>query len=386
MLISSEAASNRLREIFNQVQPERIVLHAGRVKTGSTFLQAALMENTTHLLQSGWVFPQSLIRIGKFQHETRSLRTAGHALLADIGAGRPVSSYAIDRFREEIVNKKGYKILFSTEILGRDHREENLFRLARAFGDFNFEIFMYLRRPSEWINSYYIEQVTGGNVREYRSFEQCFENLLSAAQATPFLEQCRSWPIMPKVTFRNYNLARSSDAGLLGDFCEKLQLPKMREAKKAGVNLSPGYFETRAIRAFNASTRGLSGDDYRALYAVLLERLAKFDSDADCSFLDPTAAEVVDRQWAHDNQEIVLGCCISQDEYDALTAPTSGQNKLLCCEVEAQILNEVCDLLVEGGVNGFKMKPTVRGVAAELRRLVADRLRYRIKRMLEYWV
>lgn len=381
MILSSSTAGTRLSNIFKAARPERIVVHAGRVKTGSTYLQANMMELASTLEDHGWFFPQSLLKIGDLQYESRGLRTTGHACLAKLAAKHSISAEILERFQEEAQDKKGKCLLLSAENLGRDSSEGRLSGLEPIFDGLDVEIIVYLRRPSDWINSYYMEQITGGHQHAGQQFDRVLEDFRKAADALGFVDQCQGWRKKPTLRFRNYDLARRSEHGLLGDFCQSIGLPRLPEATRPSVNKSSSYILARGIRIFNNLTRGLSSDDYKSLYAELLDRLASLDDGAQGSFLSSSLAAEIDAEWSIRNTALVEGGYMLRHDYDELTStanehPSSEVNPAL----EARILTEICDFLLDRGVTGFATPPTVSGVGMELRRRLAAGLRRRYRR------
>ena len=380
---SRKTAVRRFRATLEKAQPQRIVLHAGRVKTGSTFLQSAMIANAATLAQAGWLFPESLFHISNIQSNARGLRSPGHAILPQFGSNRPIDLSPLAHLQTEIDNRIGLSLLFSAENLGWDARQGRLSKIAPFFEGFDVEILIYLRRPSEWINSYYFELVTGGHARLEFTFESVVQELITASDAYGFLRDLEHWNTAPNMRFRNYDLARQSEGGLLGDFCQTIGLPKVTKPTRHTINDSPSFAVCRAIRVFNALTRGLPGKKYNTLYTELLERLAPLDDGHRKSFLTPQDAAEIDTEWARRNIMLVEGGYISRKDYDALTAPKE-QEPFAPPDpaVEAHLLLEVCAVLQENGITGFAMPPTVAGVGGELRRRIGEGLRRRLHRTL----
>lgn len=382
MLVSSGTAVRRLRAILETARPGRIVLHPGRIKTGSTFLQNAMLENAESLREAGWIFPRSLMHFAEHQPKSRVMRSAGHAVLTHFASNAKVDLRVLDRFERELEGRKQENIIFSAEVLGRDPRDGSLRRLARVLDGFDVTVLMYLRRPSAWVSSYYVENVTGGIQREHRRFEDTSEDFRGAVDVVGFVDQCLDWHQPPDIIFRNYELARSAEGGILADFCNSIGLPALSEPEKTNINRSPSIPVVHAVRIFNALTRGLSGPEYKAvLHAGLLEKLARHDKDiAWYTLLSPELCRVIDTRWAKDNIALVAGGHISQEHYDRLTEGGAVDVSQSDLSTEAIMLHEVCDVLQRNGVNGFRMEPTASSVGRELQRRLWAGIRRRMTR------
>lgn len=366
MRLSNSLAKKRFREILLAARPEKIVVHAGRVKTGSTFLQAALMHSPERLSEAGWLFPESLLQFGTLQSESRGLRTAGQPILFKMAKGQKIEKALVDGFRTEMAGRSGDKILFSAELLGRDPRENVLAELSDIFEGFDVEIFMYLRRPTDWVNSYYIERVSGGNERFSKPLETHLESFRAAAQVLPFAEQIGTWKTPPQLRFLSYDLGRKGPGGLLADFCAQVGLPELPEPEMTGINKSPSVTIVPGILTFNALTAGLNGVRYRALYAELLEKLEALDDAGRGTLLSDAAQEDILTSWARDNAGIVARGHMSQEGFEALTAGPPAARPQTDPVLQARIMQTVCDHVISNGINGFDAQPTVASVAQEL--------------------
>lgn len=315
MQVSSAVAAARLRGTLIAMKPRRILLHAGRVKTGSTFLQAALMEAA--LDASGWLFPRSLLHIGRFQPRDRGVRLNGHAILSRLSVGMTFDTGLLNAFHTEALARPGHSLILSAEDLGRDPRDNRMQALGEIFEGFDVEIVMYLRRPSTWINSVYIERITSGHGREFRSYDDLASDLFAAARTAPFIAQLRQWKTPPKLVFRNYDTARSR-RGLLGDFARAFDLPRVEAPERVDINRSPDFAAARGIRVFNALSRGVTGDVYEDLYGQLLDNLVTLEGEMRGSFLTEEQAREIDARWFAENRALVDDGHMDEADYAAL--------------------------------------------------------------------
>ncbi|MEO1020100.1 MAG: hypothetical protein AAFY56_20780, partial [Pseudomonadota bacterium] len=164
--INAIGAARRIRRAVNRSTVRSVIIHAGRMKTGSTFLQNALLENVENLNEHGWLFPKSLWQFAQYQIKDRVLRSTGHASIARISLNQFVERDTVNAFVKELEETTCERLILSAENIGRDARDQTIWNLAHAFDGIDTRIVMYLRRPSNWVNSIYVEKVTGGNARE----------------------------------------------------------------------------------------------------------------------------------------------------------------------------------------------------------------------------
>jgi glycosyltransferase involved in cell wall biosynthesis len=146
----------------------RTILHIGMPKTGSTYIQNFLERNRAQLLAQGVIYATT----GIFREEgARNLRTSGHqSLLAGL---KGMNEELLLAYRREIeAAGKVDTVIFSAEDLFCASTPALVDGLAKALANGDTKIAVYLRRQDEWIESMYVESVTGSHWRTSVSFEE----------------------------------------------------------------------------------------------------------------------------------------------------------------------------------------------------------------------
>ncbi len=129
--------------------PEKIILHCGLPKTGTTAMQNWCAENREKLLEFGVDYPAVEIRedIGPITND----RTPKHGIL--IGALR---SGNMDKVKALISGAEAPVLLLSTEGLSNHFYkfpEENLAKLRECFAGIPVELFLVYRDKPKWLKS-----------------------------------------------------------------------------------------------------------------------------------------------------------------------------------------------------------------------------------------
>lgn len=175
--VVSAAKSESSKSLFELVN--RVILHIGAPKTGTSSLQHTLERNRLRLINNGIHYPVT----GTFrEHGIRRERTAGHArmisclLNSDLGI--------LDQLRAEI---EELKCPIHTLILSCENILSTRFWLPNAglpvilqrLGAPNVEIVVVLRKPDEWVRSLYIEQTSNPWNQFTDSFNKFVDSLAS---------------------------------------------------------------------------------------------------------------------------------------------------------------------------------------------------------------
>ena len=151
---------------------KRLIIHIGMHKTGSTSIQRFLSRNRLALRMAGVLYPESCGADGRREPKHNALFTAiSHE--ADHGAPHPVlgpSTNQIEAMATRIdASRAGTAILSAEGFSG----EKPAFAKALApLGEqFNTRIIAFLRRPDEWVESFYRQMILSDEVREARTLE-----------------------------------------------------------------------------------------------------------------------------------------------------------------------------------------------------------------------
>ena len=151
---------------------KRLVIHIGMHKTGSTTIQRFLSRNRLVLRLAGVLYPESCGADGRREPKHNALFAAiSHE--ADHGAPHPVlgpSADLVEAMAGRITSSRAQIAILSAEGFSG---EKPAFSSALApLGEyFDTRILVFLRRPDDWVESFYRQMILSREVREARSLE-----------------------------------------------------------------------------------------------------------------------------------------------------------------------------------------------------------------------
>ena len=191
---------------------KNIILHAGVHKTGSSYLQKTLSENSSAIQAYSIYYPEYITKNGATH--------AGNHSLAVLGYKREVNLETyLARFLN--IHSRCETLLISAEELSRENTSSNfLDGIRSAAPNANFRAVIYLRRPDHLIESVYSESVKRtlhGDVSK-ASYQLDFRKTLE-----PFIEAFgRS-----NIVVRPYNREKWLNNSLGADFCRAIGQEKL---------------------------------------------------------------------------------------------------------------------------------------------------------------
>lgn len=185
-----------------------IVIHAGRHKTGTTFLQQVFGANSKNLLKQGKILYPKTGRNPYFHFH--------HDLIKALGAVEKFDPSMVDDFVNEVDSSSAEIVLISSEYLSRSSIEiETLRTVAANLSRWEVNILFYLRRPSDFLCSRYAQQI--------RTAALCYPKTIWELEAEldsrKFLERYIMAFGSNNIYVRSYDHAVKS-GGLLKDFLE----------------------------------------------------------------------------------------------------------------------------------------------------------------------
>jgi hypothetical protein len=155
--------------------PERVVLHVGMTKAGSTAIQNFLDREYDTLLEQGILFPRSVLTR---KNPIDATRTSGHLeLVRRLQGGGPG---ALDSFFAECAQDGLHALILSAENLFHHVEPDGLTRLAALLEGCEISLVALLRSQGDWLASRYFESVTKGYAREHRPFDTFAQNALAS--------------------------------------------------------------------------------------------------------------------------------------------------------------------------------------------------------------
>lgn len=194
----------------------KIVIHAGRHKTGTTYLQRFLGTNAPALLKEFNVLYPEVGRhnAGYYHHEFfQQLSTNGDR-----------KDLFLRELKREVAEANPEIVLFSSEYLSRDTvRDEELRAIVDALSPADLEVIVYLRKQDDFLCSRFAERVKRGHI----SYPDSIFSINAELDYETFLDRYAKAFGDGKLSVRSYD--RAVESGLIKDFAACLQQPAIAD-------------------------------------------------------------------------------------------------------------------------------------------------------------
>jgi hypothetical protein len=200
---------------------ERIYLHVGHGKTGSSYLQSCLALSIKNLRAYGIMYPLSSRDL---ERATSGLVTSGNIY---------PDAQSVEGVVELLDGDDGKSLLLSSEALFRTLFRNVLTEIRGSYPRAEISVLLFLRNPLSNAASSFQEFVKQGKTdKGFSSFLEKFQKPLEVAN---FLEACR----LHAVNLTVYNFSAHKDR-LRTIFCDWLRVPDgtLEESKISRVNRS----------------------------------------------------------------------------------------------------------------------------------------------------
>lgn len=217
---------------------QTVILHIGHPKTGSSAIQSFLASSVDELAQEGIRYPEH----ASFDRAQRGGVSSGNC--------PNKASKIFEKVTKEASQcSRGDRLLFSNELMF-DQREEICRNISKLGRNFQFEVILFIRNPSEMAMSSYQQSIKRNG--ETRTFEEC-------AQSERFLLEAEFWHRdLVALGVKNHVINYSKTKGrTIRRFLEALDCPEMLRhetyatAEKRIVNRSLSPIELKLVRAAN---------------------------------------------------------------------------------------------------------------------------------------
>ncbi|WP_297793857.1 hypothetical protein [uncultured Marinobacter sp.] len=197
----------------------KILIHAGRHKTGTTYLQQFFGMNAARLLKDfGILYPESG-RNPYFNYH--------HELFENILKNGRKKSGIINELRREVNENKSEIVLLSSEYLSRDTMQsEELKIIKESFSPYDVEIIFYLRRQDDFLCSRYSERVKQNRL----AFPDTIWSFNAELNYLKFLDRYARIFGVSNIIVRSYN--KAIKIGLIEDFASFLKEPCLAQLPK----------------------------------------------------------------------------------------------------------------------------------------------------------
>lgn len=185
---------------------KKVAIHAGRHKTGTSYLQTVFGLNEAKLLAECRVLYPQCGRDPHYQYH--------HNLIKALGNQGAAEAELVNRFKQEVEASGAQRVLLSSEYLSRSTiTAEFLDTFLNNLSEYDVEVLFYLRRPSDFLCSRYAQQIRMGLLSHPKSIMDVNAELDSIS----FLERYIRAFGESAIHVRSYDAARQS-GGLLEDF------------------------------------------------------------------------------------------------------------------------------------------------------------------------
>lgn len=324
------AFESQLTKALKSSGIERVTLHIGFHKTGSTYIQTRLLEGREGLRKVAVLFPLSLFVERAALGLERGRRSSGHQIFVEYAKRDFDNTPNWDRasikwaeFIREIETSNSKHILLSAENLCFGLGVEKLRRLQEELSPVRVKVLCMVRNPAEWLESYYKEMVTGGWFRETRRLTELL--VPDGERLIDFYARLQPWREVfggENVSAMAYEYGAASGLSLEECFLREIGIDL--ESSKSGsvserANISFDRLETEAVRIFNSccSTLCYSTEEYRQSLHKLLNGLATLGSNGDsCSILSPQSKQRIVCGWDEVGRNLVREGVLPEQHLD----------------------------------------------------------------------
>lgn len=214
---------------------KKLILHIGPHKTGSTYIQKKLLDNSKQLEDNGWIYPSvGLVHFG--QHE-----------LATIGGINDDDLWkkALDSNKNIVISSENFDLL----------NEEQVKLLAVKLSDFVVKIVYVYRRGDEKLISSWQESIKHGGVKNWSEY---LYTHVSKPYVSDILGDIRMLENFKRVfgsksiNIIDYDVAKRDNSDLFELFIDLLGVsPDLFELNNESINRTSDYINIEILRRLN---------------------------------------------------------------------------------------------------------------------------------------
>lgn len=294
---------------------DKIWMHIGAAKTGTTSLQYWLMNNRHALEDRGLLFPKTP---GKFNH----IALAAYALEGSKGMEelritcRANKHPSIGAFRQkfasdlkEEVNEKGCnQLVFSNEhCSARLKSISEIERLRNFLQHFcnDVQIILYIREPIEFLSSWYSTMIASGGSSDFPYDPS--DDLLNAVD---WLKMFRMWASVfgdEAITVRRFDRSNLVEGDLVKDFCDILSLDPAGLENAGRMNESMGLKSILFMKQLNKTLPRIENGRLNPERGNIIDLLCAFPDDEKFNIWPETATKIR-AQFAESYEELRHAC------------------------------------------------------------------------------
>jgi len=265
---------------------DKLILHIGRHKSGTTAIQRFLYSNPKLLSDHGISYPSSGLR--SFGHHELATPLAKGALATS--RQNPVS--ITNKLREQLIDKMSpsspVTVISSEAFQNCDPKNIRL-----VFPQPEVEVVVYIREQTSYLLSAYAQKVQATN------YHGTLEELFKATSKTTYKEFLDAWSkaFDGKLRVKTYDRNELVSKNVVVDFCQSFLgiSPEIVKEAYHKVDANPSLSgELVDFKVLVNRHQSLSDDNSRALFTAL-SKLAQTDTSGSVEITDELAQKVADR-------------------------------------------------------------------------------------------
>ncbi|TRW94570.1 hypothetical protein FNJ84_18930 [Paracoccus sp. M683] len=158
----------------------KVILHAGSLRTGSTYLQALIWNNMPAFAHAGIFVPKTGVQS---MHHYDIARATGFGYPAQ-RLGAEAAGGFVQELMQELAANDSETALLSSEHFDVGVSPESISRLLGALGGHDLGVVIYLRNQVDLMQSLYFEHLKWGGISDYNQFaRQMLQNRTLAYDA-----------------------------------------------------------------------------------------------------------------------------------------------------------------------------------------------------------
>lgn len=272
----------------------KVTLHVGLEKTGTSYLQSTFEGNRRELARTGIRYAKAGIESGHHYWIAKALEFRYQRTAIDADKERK----ALRLLEKEFAKSDAEHFLLSSEHFDVNLSDTNSQALVRLFGDVPVEVVLVLRNQLDYARSRYLEHIKWGGIRTFSDFL----DRTTGRNIYDFEARVDTWQATgATVKIVDYDQCRDV---LLQEFLQCAELPTDAQRLKvvnAQTNVSPAVDFMELVRLSNVGIAPeLRRDRYHKLLALAEGELAFLTERREWPFPDrfrPSVVAMQESNW-----------------------------------------------------------------------------------------
>lgn len=275
----------------------KLWLHIGAPKTGTSSIQKFLSQHGHSLKESGFIYPEVgfLGPCGVAQHRFAfSANTKKPKWVTDY-EGETLDSLRKeldDYLRESGLLGKKHDLILSSEAFSSAMSESSSQRIKEVFLDYDINVVVYYRSPDKWIESWYCQVVKNEPFmsKKFKDFYQ------SSTKGMTYLDSIIYYANTfgkAKVSVYDYDFLRSNDQDIIAHFLNVIGVGESSITSNLSVkrvNRTPSLSVIELFRKIN-EIESISRKERIELYKILSVNVKSLEYDVTSLFSEKERAD-----------------------------------------------------------------------------------------------